>query len=222
MRQRGFTLIELLVVIAIIAILAAILFPVFARAREKARQVNCLSNLKQLGLAFFMYTSDYDEMFPFAYNWKTNLQPYIRNTQINVCPSRKQLPWYYGQGYNIGLTAPPGAFAVPGVQSQSEAAIASPSYKILVAEWDRCNSGPPVGPTGLFAGGATCYWAVTRVHNGGSNVLFCDGHAKWMRPDDYHSSTEYADASGNPVPATATPVAEPVWRKYWDTSYDVY
>src|ERR687884_230020 len=64
MRKRGFTLIELLVVIAIIAILAAILFPVFAQARDKARSASCLSNLKQMGTAWMMYTQDYDEMFP--------------------------------------------------------------------------------------------------------------------------------------------------------------
>lgn len=66
MKEKGFTLIELLVVIAIIAILAAILFPVFARAREKARQTSCLSNLKQLALGVLMYTQDYDEILPTA------------------------------------------------------------------------------------------------------------------------------------------------------------
>ena len=66
-RKRGFTLIELLVVIAIIAILAAILFPVFARAREKARQSSCLSNVKQIGLGMMMYVQDYDERFPTLY-----------------------------------------------------------------------------------------------------------------------------------------------------------
>ena len=181
-RPRGFTLIELLVVIAIIAILAAILFPVFARAREKARQVTCLSNHRQMGVSFLMYTSDHDEVFPPTYNWKTRLQPYIRTTEINRCPSRKELPWYYGQGYNIGVPAAMGAF-VAGVPEMSEAQIVNPSQKILVAEWDRCNAGPPSGPTGLFAGGATSFWAVCRVHNGGSNVLFCDGHVKWLPAD---------------------------------------
>jgi prepilin-type N-terminal cleavage/methylation domain-containing protein/prepilin-type processing-associated H-X9-DG protein len=69
--QRGFTLIELLVVIAIIAILAAILFPVFARARENARRTSCLSNLKQIGLGIMQYTQDYDERYPLSYWWAT-------------------------------------------------------------------------------------------------------------------------------------------------------
>ncbi len=97
--ERGFTLIELLVVIAIIAILAAILFPVFARAREKARQASCQSNLKQIALASKMYSSDYDGSFTPAavytpapgrtYLFTDILQPYTRNTQIFVCPSKR-------------------------------------------------------------------------------------------------------------------------------------
>lgn len=113
--RRAFTLIELLVVIAIIAILAAILFPVFAQAREKARQISCLSNLKQLGTAITLYVQDYDEMYPHAdyklpagsssplnpaasgtyalrvnhYKWEAWLLPYIRNVQVMQCPSRR-------------------------------------------------------------------------------------------------------------------------------------
>src|ERR1051326_5407593 len=107
-RREGFTLIELLVVIAIIAILAAILFPVFAQAREKARQATCTSNLKQLGNAMLMYIQDYDETFPFVPGsnqavsagvdwgkdtWVYNdvyvlLQPYVKNYKVFYCPDR--------------------------------------------------------------------------------------------------------------------------------------
>jgi prepilin-type N-terminal cleavage/methylation domain-containing protein/prepilin-type processing-associated H-X9-DG protein len=98
MTRRGFTLIELLVVIAIIAILAAILFPVFARAREKARQTSCTSNLKQIGLAQMMYAQDYDErLAPYevahgsshrrASCWYDTIYPYVNNEEVYVCPS---------------------------------------------------------------------------------------------------------------------------------------
>jgi len=105
-RLRGFTLIELLVVIAIIAILAAILFPVFAQARESARAISCLSNMRQIGLALRMYSQDYDESYPNnrlgfttigsqtndplyegGWNWRNALQPYLKNKGIFACPS---------------------------------------------------------------------------------------------------------------------------------------
>src|SRR5437867_780231 len=133
MRKRGFTLIELLVVIAIIAILAAILFPVFAQAREKARQASCLSNTKQLGTAVQMYLQDYDETFPFSDNfgvvipgspvqggyqyWGDALFPYTKNGGESTHPTYKggtrnygpvqRCPsvsdWWTGYAYNINL-----------------------------------------------------------------------------------------------------------------------
>jgi len=102
-KRKAFTLIELLVVIAIISILAAILFPVFARARENARRASCMSNLKQLALGMMMYTQDYDEKFPNyvgdtsfytgpgskarSAGWAYTLQPYVKSLQILQCPS---------------------------------------------------------------------------------------------------------------------------------------
>ncbi len=101
--RAGFTLVELLVVIAIIAILAAILFPAFARARENARKTSCLSNMKQVGLAFLQYTQDYDEAYPFAAfngmvyspqsSWTTSTQAYIRSFQLYRCPSDSSPRW---------------------------------------------------------------------------------------------------------------------------------
>jgi prepilin-type N-terminal cleavage/methylation domain-containing protein len=117
-KRRGFTLIELLVVIAIIAILAAILFPVFAQARESARQTSCLSNLKQLGLALRMYTTDYDETNPNiriwapdsgdlnkGLIWKNVVQPYIKNKGIFQCPSNQ---YSVGTPGNLATGAPNG------------------------------------------------------------------------------------------------------------------
>ena len=100
-KDKGFTLIELLVVIAIISILAAILFPVFARARENARRASCLSNLKQIGLGIAMYTQDYDErLVSYAYpaavsgptlGFQIVLHPYVKNYQLYLCPSARKI-----------------------------------------------------------------------------------------------------------------------------------
>jgi prepilin-type N-terminal cleavage/methylation domain-containing protein/prepilin-type processing-associated H-X9-DG protein len=122
--RRAFTLIELLVVIAIIAIMAAILFPVFAQAREKARQASCLSNSRQLGLALQMYTQDYDEVVP--NQWWTHsgctewdctpawqLAPYTKNTQVWVCPSKRRgapdpsVTKFISYGFNAWTIAKP-------------------------------------------------------------------------------------------------------------------
>jgi len=115
--RTGFTLIELLVVIAIIAILAAILFPVFAQAREKARAITCVSNLKQMGLAFEMYSQDADEQYPAGVSWyfpggngwAGQLYPYVKSTRVYQCPDDSTpTTSFVSYGYNSNNTLPTG------------------------------------------------------------------------------------------------------------------
>ena len=114
MRRKGFTLIELLVVIAIIAILAAILFPVFAKAREKARQTGCTSNLKQLGLAMLQYAQDYDEKLP-VLRWFVGpnqylpqyLNPYVKASDVWLCPAMQDIKKNNATGTDFDPNATP-------------------------------------------------------------------------------------------------------------------
>lgn len=128
--RQGFTLIELLVVIAIVAILASILFPVFARARENARRSSCMSNMKQMGLGLIQYSQDYDETYPPSYyygtfdagdssgilHWSGYMQPYLKSTQIFVCPGDPTgglAPTNYITGNN-GAGSPTGQTSLGG------------------------------------------------------------------------------------------------------------
>lgn len=197
-RRRGFTLIELLVVIAIIAILAAILFPVFARAREKARQTSCLSNMKQLGMGFAMYCSDSDGRFPPYYDnsnwpngitWMQQIQPYLKNSQILRCPSQSlmmwpqaPLPWVTALPLSYGwfcymecrsrcLGLQPGGnwMWFPGTDTYWRDS-ANNVVLVEVDSWPYARGRPT----------ATCLLASAR-HNEGSNCLFMDWHAKWFK-----------------------------------------
>jgi prepilin-type N-terminal cleavage/methylation domain-containing protein/prepilin-type processing-associated H-X9-DG protein len=188
MTRRGFTLIELLVVIAIIAILAAILFPVFARAREKARQTSCLSNLKQLGTALQMYVQDYDSMTPphndddgsDGWRWfqfPLRLLPYTKNTQILRCPS--------DQGWTepaVGATGRWSSYPVStAVPVKSDAQFDDPSNTIVLFDGQEADLGveyDSARPDHPDYGHIDAYYR----HNDGMNVNFYDGHSKWYKP----------------------------------------
>jgi prepilin-type N-terminal cleavage/methylation domain-containing protein/prepilin-type processing-associated H-X9-DG protein len=188
--RRGFTLIELLVVIAIIAILASILFPVFARAREKARQASCQSNEKQMALAIIMYSSDNDETYPFAVNaanstWRMAALPYIRNRQIFQCPSYRPATMFDG---NVLVdSAQNGGYGMNDVHANdspsgaAEGAVQATACTILITEMD----GPAVTAQSQAAGykRADITGSLAGVrHNDGCNYAFCDGHVKWLKP----------------------------------------
>ena len=200
---RGFTLIELLVVIAIIAILAAILFPVFARARENARRASCQSNMKQLGLGLLQYTQDYDEKYPYqsagtvyhwasadlgtaaGMNWALSIYPYVKSYQIYQCPSASaSAPTGPGNTNYLfnGVLAP-----------RALAAIQLPAQTVALQEYGSYFDTVYLRPQHEFPEGHGLFpvqyvsWVgagepYNTIHFGdGGNLLFVDGHVKYRK-----------------------------------------
>jgi prepilin-type N-terminal cleavage/methylation domain-containing protein/prepilin-type processing-associated H-X9-DG protein len=205
----GFTLIELLVVIAIIAILAAILFPVFAQAREKARQASCLSNMKQMALAVHMYAQDYDEMMT-PYNdqvydfanpdpatrkksdgpWRTNylwaLIPYLKNQAIQACTSVTSNE----TGQDVTPQSRTSFLGNGVIMGQSLASVSSPADMVYLQEYRLLTRVAWLRPACTASNKCNlwCWWGspdnkpgYSNVHNEGANFVYVDGHAKYKK-----------------------------------------
>ena len=206
MKKRGFTLIELLVVIAIIAILAAILFPVFARARENARRASCGSNLRQIGLGILQYTQDYDERLPknddgtkAVGTWVDILQPYIKSEQLFVCPSDsspyalvsgRKTSYALNQIYYKNAAQELFEANTTGITPVSLAAIEDSSGTIAVGDSSGYYQVAPATPAAAVVdnnaspktfGEAANNGLFVARHLDGANWLFLDGHVKWLR-----------------------------------------
>lgn len=144
--------------ILIVPILAAILFPVFAQARERARQTACLSNLKQLGTAVLMYSQDYDERFPIGKEWMDGVEPYVKNDRVFRCPSASQSSESdYGYAFNSELS------------QKAQAKIAKPDQTLMLFESTNLKYNAVDTASSLPQPG---------IHKGFNNVCYVNGTAK--------------------------------------------
>jgi prepilin-type N-terminal cleavage/methylation domain-containing protein/prepilin-type processing-associated H-X9-DG protein len=203
-RCAAFTLIELLIVIAIITLLAAILFPVFARARENARRASCQSNEKQIALGLIQYSQDYDERLPHYTTdpdeiWFNAIYPYVKNYQIFRCPGA---PRYKGSFRSVNASV----YCLPGLDNAGSRTViydltglhlvqvSEPARTFMVLESANENNAtnyPEDGYGGHYcrldtAGGAATepekgQYVKDDIHFDGYNVAFVDGHVKWMK-----------------------------------------
>ncbi len=212
-QRTGFTLIELLVVIAIIAILAAILFPVFQKVRENARRTACLSNEKQLGLAFVQYSQDYDELMPSAVKGATganllggwmfysvfggttagafdptqgSIYPYVKSKGVYVCPDDST-----GQtaGDTYALSSCIDQFTMVGIPLAPGKGLAqfdNPSGTLLLTEEGSGGGAAATTNDAYFLFGTD---SVSLRHTGGVNMLYVDGHAKYSLIDNTGTAT---------------------------------
>jgi prepilin-type N-terminal cleavage/methylation domain-containing protein/prepilin-type processing-associated H-X9-DG protein len=236
--KKGFTLIELLVVIAIIALLAAILFPVFGRARDNARRSACQSNMKQYGLAWLQYASDYDDVvLPIRWGsgatqyFKTRdiIDPYVRNSGIYVCPSNDQTTQNrtltYTYNWCVGTTCGGGnthklstiylPSQTPAFAEANNTGWTNVSYFFAMVNtttfWGR-RSDPDANDL-RFWGGAT---PKMTQHFDGGNLLFADGHVKWMHSEPFTLDSASYTADKGWYTGTANQPGPPHADLDWD------
>jgi prepilin-type N-terminal cleavage/methylation domain-containing protein len=214
-RRRGFTLIELLVVIAIISILASILFPTFARARESARMTSCSSNMRQLGIAMSMYANDHDELFPDhdrsqqdgsyyraglivpdwavtpRQNWAQAIQPYVRNYKIYHCPSSKGLAPGGTTSTGSGMPMPPLSYVMNGYAAgRMQDSAPDPSSACLLYDVRFETTEARINPA---PGWMWWYWGWT-AHDPRYIILYQDLHIKTVH------ETQFGDQIWNAPP----------------------
>ena len=259
MKNKAFTLIELLVVIAIISILAAILFPVFARARENARRASCLNNMKQIGLGIMQYTQDYDERYPPNYpqngtpgavpnildtdpskpsgvfeitanagspkghfqSWMDTIHPYIKSTQVFVCPSskaEKTVP-NYGYSFALGNYANYAGVYFGGSNTTayvpiSLAAVTRTAEVVAIAEWTS-NFNYTMGPRTVVIRANNPANNEVTPHMNGSVFAYADGHAKWVSRGTISSSIRYdANIACNLTTLPNSPYCSRAWNPF--------
>ncbi|HEY0073589.1 MAG TPA: DUF1559 domain-containing protein [Abditibacteriaceae bacterium] len=250
--KSAFTLIELLVVIAIIALLAAILFPVFGRARENARKTSCANNLKQLGLGMMQYVSDNDGVYPFFstsgvtgyvappelaalpggsstdIKWSHLIYPYVKNTQIYLCPSRNGARTM-GRNVTYGMNFHYLSYSRSGTSFYvaNETDLQNPAEMIALADSQGTGAGaylkdgeandtarelnhgysidPARGtaadlPTNHTSSTGGLFSLISTRHLDGGNVAFADGHVKWMKREALMKDSTYWNGCKKPGP----------------------
>jgi prepilin-type N-terminal cleavage/methylation domain-containing protein/prepilin-type processing-associated H-X9-DG protein len=252
-RTSGFTLIELLVVIAIIAILAAILFPVFARARENARRTSCMSNLKQIGLGVMQYTQDYDEKYPLNtympivladgtsstpgnkfsvyvgstgkyLTWMDFIYPYVKSTQLFVCPSATAGDTTPSYGYNNAFAGGPGwpyqyKYGAP-IGSVSLSAVSRAAENVLIMDYSNPYAAYANPNDGAFPWSRDANPTVSnRVvpHLDGGTICYADGHVKWIPRGKYvGTATNIPDSTACNLasPNPALPYCDRAWNPF--------
>jgi prepilin-type processing-associated H-X9-DG protein len=202
--------VELLVALAVLALLAALLFPVFAQAREKARQTTCAAHLKNLGTAVLIYMQDYDERFPLAayavssfdfVTWHDLIDPYLRNKAVWRCPSSSvgltdaggKATTHYGYNARYLTTIRLDFANVTAQEAHSLAQAAHPTETVLLTDARASLTPSWCGDDGKFLlppsePNTHCWGRPNFLHQEGSNIAWLDGHLKWARADGFYAS----------------------------------